>query len=406
MQLFEQDEVFFNFKINIKMQTKFETKKIRYASADTSEKIYQEIKDRAADYFNENNLPKHATKLMFFKSLTLLAVIELGYFSLSQVNSVGSLFGVYFILTFAMLLLSINLGHDAAHRAVTGNRKLDNFIFQSVFAMQGLSGYFWQMRHNYSHHSLPNVVEHDTDMEMTDLVLMEVDIEKKQWFHRYQHIYAPFLYAFTSFYLLFIQDFKFFIYPEQANLTFTKAPLIEWVKMIFSKIMYFVTMFGLPLYFTDIPFLQILTAWVIVHMILSIFVTFTFFISHHVEELEYIEADKSSGQNVIADSWIRHQIVTTIDFNPDSAVANFIFGGFNIHVAHHVFPEASHEHYTALTRIIRDVLEEKGVGDWYKSFTFFEGCRSHLRLLKNVSEQLFANEIERDFEIFDEPLFI
>jgi fatty acid desaturase len=70
--------------------------------------------------------------------------------------------------------------------------------------------------------------------------------------------------------------------------------------------------------------------------------------SHHVTELDYVNSNPQ--QQLVADSWIHHQITTTIDFNPESRFANFIFGGFNIYVAHHVFPKVSHEHYPSLTQ--------------------------------------------------------
>ncbi len=368
----------------------FESKKIRYASADTPELIYKQIRQGADSYFKENRLPKHATVFMAYKAAILVALIVGGYWSLTQLETFNGALAAYFLLTFPSLILSINLGHDAAHHAVTGNKRIDDFIFQAIFALQGLSGYVWQVRHNYSHHVLPNVREHDSDMELTDAILLEPDAEKVKWYHRYQHIYAPILYTGVSFQLLFIQDFKFFLKKDQANLHFGRIPLIEWVKMLSFKVLYFGIVFGLPWAFGDLPFWQVLAAWALVHMAVSVFVAFTFFISHHVTELNYVGSGES--HDLVFDSWIHHQITTTIDFEENSAFANFLFGGFNLHVAHHVFPEISHEHYPAMTIMIRDVLAKNNASDWYKSFTFTEGCLSHLQHLKNVAERAFAGE--------------
>ncbi|MEN9611226.1 MAG: hypothetical protein RLZZ628_2040 [Bacteroidota bacterium] len=373
----------------------FEVKKIRYESSDTPEQIYRKIRQGAEQYFVQTGLPKHATVFMAYKMCILVTCIGFGYYFLTQANRFPTLFLAYFLLTFASLLLSINLGHDAAHHAVTGNSRIDNFIFQTIFALQGLSGYVWQIRHNYSHHVLPNVMEHDSDMEMTHLILLEPDPAKAKWYHAYQHIYAPFLYTFVSLQLLFVQDFKLFLQKDQANLHLGKIPVIEWVKMIGFKVLYFAITFGLPFIFCATPMWEVVVAWLLVHAIVSVFVAFTFFISHHVTELEYIEPNQE--QHIVADSWIRHQITTTIDFNPESRIANFIFGGFNIHVAHHVFPEVSHEHYPALTKIIRTILAEHGLDDWYKSYTFRQGCVSHLRHLKNITKTLKINQ-QHDFD--------
>jgi linoleoyl-CoA desaturase len=376
----------------------FETKKIRYASSDTPDLIYKQIRQAADTYFTEKGLPKHATVFMAYKAAVLLTFIIGGYWSLTQIETFSGAVAAFFLLTFSSLILSINLGHDAAHHAVTGDKRTDDLIFQTIFALQGLSGYVWQVRHNYSHHVLPNVKEHDSDMEITKLLLMEPDVEEVRWYHRFQHIYAPILYTFVSFHLLFVQDFKFFTQPDQANLHFGKIPLIEWVKMIGFKFLYFGLTFGLPFVFSPLDFTSVLAAWAIVHMAISVFVAFTFFISHHVTELDYVDSD--AEKTLVSDSWIHHQIVTTIDFEPDNRFADFVFGGFNLHVAHHVFPEVSHEHYPALTKIIRTVLAKNNASDWYKSFSFREGCASHLQHLKNIAGRAFSREQadERDFE--------
>ena len=382
--------------------SQFETKKIRYASSDSPQQIYKQIRERADTYFKNHKLNKHATYFMAVKALILCALIVTGYYSLTQISTFSDALGAFFLLTFASLILSINLGHDAAHHAVTGNQRVDDWIFQTIFALQGLSGYVWQIRHNYSHHVLPNVKEHDSDMEITSLVLLEPVAEKAQWYHRYQHIYASFLYCFVSFHLLFIQDFKFFTMQEQANLYFERIPTIEWVKMLSFKILYFSLAFGLPMYFGELALWQVVAAWALVHAVVSVFVAYTFFISHHVTELDYV--DSGATHDLVSDSWIHHQISTTIDFEPNNPFAHFLFGGFNLHVAHHVFPEVSHEHYPALTRLIREVLAENGCSDWYKSFSFTEGCASHLRHLKNIAQKAFEEEPEPELVTEPTPL--
>ena len=374
----------------------FESKKIRYASADTPNLIYKQIRQGAEKYFTENKLPKHATAFMAYKVAALVVLIIAGYWSLTQLETFSGALAAYFLLSFTSLILSINLGHDAAHHAVTGNKRTDDFIFQTIFALQGLSGYVWQVRHNYSHHVLPNVKEHDTDLEITNLILFEPNTEIARWYHRYQHIYAPFLYAFTSFHLLFVQDFKFFLEKDHANLHFGRIPVIEWVKMLSFKVLYLGLTFGLPMAFGSLDFLQVVAAWALIHMSVSVFVAFTFFISHHVTELDYVGS--GANHDLISDSWIHHQITTTIDFEPDNAFANFLFGGFNLHVAHNVFPEISHEHYPAMTRMIRQVLADNNASDWYKSFSFTEGCASHIQHLKNIAEKAFADDTQEEID--------
>ena len=107
-------------------------------------------------------------------------------------------------------------------------------------------------------------------------------------------------------------------------------------------------------------------------------------------EADYSQPEPSN--KMVADSWVHHQIVTTIDFLPESPLANFIFAGFNLHTAHHIFPEVSHVHLPALTRIIKETIEENGL-DWYKSYSFIDGVKSHFKKLKKNGEDHFEPEL-------------
>jgi linoleoyl-CoA desaturase len=362
------------------MQNKFETKQIRYESADTADKIYRQIRERSEAYFNENGISKFADRNFTIKIIVSILVAVLAYTLMLTATNFWILTINFIVFGFAAMLISINLGHDAAHTAVTGNKRIDDNLFRLVFSIQGLSGYLWQIRHNHSHHVLPNVYEHDSDMELGGLILFDSN-EGVKWFHKYQHIYAPILYIFATLVLFLYQDYEMLDRRKHGNLLINKIPLLEWIKFFVAKIIHITLYLGIPIVYCTQSWSAILLAYFAMHFTVSFFMMFTFVISHHVMEVDYIEPEHES--TLIGDAWIRHQIVTTIDFNENSRAANFIFGGFNLHVAHHVFPEINHTHYPALTAIIKDVLKENNL-DWYKSFSFFDGCRSHIKHLKRV----------------------
>ena len=361
-------------------------RKLKYESKDVPDQIFRQIKTKTDRYFALTHSSKNGNKLLGLKIGALVGVIALSYFALIHSTSFFSLFFSYLFFAGSFLLLGINIGHDAAHHCFTGNKKLDDFFFQLIFGLQGLCGYFWQKRHNESHHIYPNIPDYDSDLEMTGLLLLNPNQETK-FFHKYQHLYAPFLYMLFSLVWIFYQDFEMFFIKDQANLKFEVTPAIEWVKLVFIKLNYIILFLVLPIYFSTLPLETILIAYFLMNFVLSLFLAFTFFISHHVLETVYSTPDKH--KNVLNNSWVRHQIITTVDFNEESRMANFIFGGFNNHVAHHLFPEISHIHYPVITRIIKDTLKENNL-DWYKSFSFFYGVRSHLRHLKVTARTIIA----------------
>jgi len=367
-----------------------EKKKLKYKSKDSPTSIFKQIRLKSDSYFATQTAQKNANFALWFKFLILSLFIIGAYFSIIYANSFIVLLFSYLAFGGSFLILGINIGHDAAHHCVTGKSKTDNNIFTIIFGLQGLSGYMWQIRHNFSHHIFPNIYESDVDMELSEFILLNTN-QKPRWFHEYQHIYAPFMYLFFSLAWIFVQDFKLLNKKKQANLTFKTIPFMEWVKLIAFKIIYISFFLVIPYMSTSFSIWTVLSAFIIMHFCLSLFLSFTFFISHHVTEVDYFESDEISES--VDSSWLKHQIITTIDFNPDSRFAHFLFGGFNLHIAHHIFPDVSHIHYPALTKIIRETLEENNV-TWYKSFTFFEGVRSHIAHLKLSAKNIIQKQSE------------
>src|ERR1035437_652475 len=365
-----------------------EKKHLKYQSKDSPDHIFKQIRVKVDNYFAANKFHKYGNLFIWLKFAVLVILLAVAYYSLLHSHSFPQLLISYIFFGWIFLIIGINIGHDAAHGCITGNKKVDNFIFQLIFGLQGLGGYMWQIRHNGSHHIFPNVYDNDTDLEMSPLVILNPK-QKVHPFHKYQHIYAPFLYMFFSLIWIFYEDFIFLLRTDVANLKKVKVPAIEWMKLFFLKIIYIFMFLVLPFMSNSMPFITIIAAFFIMHFVISLFLAFTFFMSHHVMEVGYVHAEEKD--HMIANSWLSHQITTTIDFNPESKIANFLFGGFNTHIAHHIFPDVSHIHYPALTKIIRETLEENHV-TWYKSFTFFRGISSHLRHLKKTAEDILAEK--------------
>ncbi|MCX6181629.1 MAG: acyl-CoA desaturase [Bacteroidetes bacterium] len=367
----------------------FEKKKMKYESKDTSDHIFKQIRERSEKYFASQKDGKNANSLLWFKFISMMVVAAVAYYGILHSSSFLLLTLCYIVTATALLIVGINIGHDAAHHCVTGNKKVDDFIFEMVFGINGMSGYFWQMRHNHSHHIFPNVFNYDSDLEITNLLLLHPE-QKKYKIHKYQHIYASVLYMFSSLIWILFVDFTFFYRKDHANLKFKHVPFYELLKVILLKIVYFINFIIIPFYLTDFGIFEIVGAFIIMHLLVSLALTYTFFISHHVTEVPYVHADETN--KVVHDTWTRHQVITTIDFHPDSPTANFIFGGFNLHIAHHLFPEVCHTHYPELTLIIKDVLEKNNAADWYKSFTFMEGVVSHIKHLKITADDILAEK--------------
>ncbi len=357
----------------------------KYISKDSPDFILKQIKEKADGYFLTHNYTKNGNGYLVLKFIAQLLLVAVSVYWVFHASTPLFLCLAYISAGFTLLVLGINFGHDGAHGCLTGNKKFDGTLFQLIYAIQGLGGYMWQIRHNSAHHIFPNVYDRDSDLEMSPLILLNPKQTSKP-IHKYQHIYAPFLYVFVTLIWIFVEDFVILIRKDSANAKIKKIPTIEWVKIVAIKLIYLLNFIVLPVLTTKFGWMDVIVAFFVMHFVVSVFLTFTFFISHHIQEISYVRANEDT--HVIENSWLSHQINTTIDFHPKSYIAHFIFGGFNTHIAHHIFPEICHIHYPTLTQIIKETLEENKVGHWYKSFTFLQGMRSHILHLKRTAHEI------------------
>lgn len=283
------------------------------------------------------------------------------------------IFVVYGILS---ILFAFNFAHDFSHNTVFSNKKWNDWGFIFIYALTGAHAEAWKYRHVHSHHFAPNVKDYDSDLKITSLIRVEPDSSHK-WFHGYQHFYAPFLYTTYSLFWVFVKDFMLYLfdkeYPKQKTFAYH---LSFWLQKIFylSYILIF------PLLFSYQSWQVIFIAFLCMHLIQSLFLLFTFFMTHHVEDMSYPATDVDGH---ITTSWMMNQITSSNDFYPFSPLANFIFGGFNNHIAHHLFPHIHHAHYPYLNRILYKILQENTIEP--HTTTYWGGIISHLRHLKQLS---------------------
>jgi linoleoyl-CoA desaturase len=119
------------------------------------------------------------------------------------------------------------------------------------------------------------------------------------------------------------------------------------------------------------------------HAVQSVFLLLTFFITHHVESTSYFDTDRDGR---IEASWFANQVLSSNDFYPFSAAANFVFGGFNNHVAHHLFPQTASVHYPRLSRMLYRILEDEQ-GLIPNQTGYLDGAVSHLRHLRKMGRR-------------------
>lgn len=311
------------------------------------------------------------TKFVFYFSLsaffyTLLYTIQ---------NPIYFVF-CFILFGFSVLLFAFNFAHDFSHNTIFKTKKLNNLCFISIYTIVGAHAEAWKQRHINSHHYAPNVEDYDSDLKITKLIRV-IPNSKHIWFHRFQHLYAPLAYTTYSLFWIFIKDFiLLFSTDEYAGHKNIKYHLSFWIQ----KSVYVSYIIILPVAFTQQNWMIVLTGFFLMHLFQSLFLLFTFFMTHHVETTQYPTTDENG---YIRTSWMMNQIKSSNDMHPFSETANFVLGGFNNHIAHHLFPHYHHIHYPKINRILYDILKSNGITP--NETTYWGGLVSHLKLLKRMS---------------------
>ena len=179
--------------------------KIVYTSQNYAD-FAKVLKKRVETYFQDNGFSKKCNNLMILKSIFYLG----GYVTLYCLLIFGG-FSEWGMLSLALLLgfftsgIGFNVGHDAVHGAYSAN-PLVNKVMSFSFDLIGACSYTWKVRHNALHHINTNIIGADGDLESMPLLRLCLKPGRKP-IHRFQHIYAPFLYGFVTVVWVFKKDY-------------------------------------------------------------------------------------------------------------------------------------------------------------------------------------------------------
>lgn len=305
--------------------------------------IYQEVEEQLAVNKNQFRM-KIWVKFIFYISLSTVS-----YGTLYTLEHPLAFSCCFILFGLMVLLFAFNFSHDCSHNTVFKSKKINHLCFTFIYTLVGAHAEAWKQRHVNSHHYAPNVADYDSDLSITSLIRV-IPNSEHHWYHRYQHWYALFAYMTYSLFWIFIKDFVILFSSD----SFTKKKNIGYHLSFWTqKIVYLSYLLVLPILFSKQSWGVVLSSFVVMHLIQSLFLLLTFFMTHHVKNTEYPTTDENG---YIRTSWLMNQIKSSNDMHPFSETANFILGGFNNHIAHHLFPHYHHIYYPKLNKVLYEVL--------------------------------------------------
>ncbi len=345
------------------------TQRIRFDPLGTG--FHAEVKRRVDAFFEDGAAARTADSAMVGKTVFwFVALAALYGLLLGDVlpGPLGWVACAAFGFTFAVV--GFNVGHDALHGAYSRRAWL-NRVLGWTFQGFGTASYTWTIAHNVVHHTWTNIPGHDTDLDPGLWMRFHASAPHGSA-HRFQHLYAWGLYCFTTLVWVFQKDFVQVLSKDPR--TGRRAPLLGVASVLVSKLSHAVFFIGLPILVVDRPLWQIAIGYLLMHFAAGLTLAVVFQLAHVVEGT--LAPDGPAG-----DAWADHQMRTTSNFGRGSFLCQFVCGGLNHQVEHHLFPRICHVHYPAIAPIVERTAREFGL-PYLEHATFVGALASHARTLR------------------------
>jgi linoleoyl-CoA desaturase len=345
-------------------------------SASSFPKVLRYRLDR---FFADQDLTRKADRTMWVKIAVGLAVLAGTWIALYALRLDSWKFvALYLLGGIAQTFLLLNIAHDSNHNAIS-SRPFINKTLNYVFDLCGISSYMWRILHHRGHHSCINLHDEDDALSGRGIFRFTPHEPRAPW-HRFQHIYALFLYALFSLDYVFFRDFESFFFPSHEYLKRAKHSLREYAILGAGKAFYLTYMLVLPVMVLGKSPVLVAGAFLLVHLIVGLSVTLVFQTTHTVDST-YFPTNRGEFDN-----GVYHIFATTADYATENPLVGWLVGGLNHHIVHHLCPFVCHTHYAPLTRIVKETAGEFGV-PYRQHPTMARAIWHHLILLKRLGNE-------------------
>lgn len=344
-----------------------------------------EVKREVEGHFAKTGLSEKANFAMVVKTVVLVGVMFGSYLLILLTSwSAWAKLGLAVTMGFGMAGIGFAVAHDALHGAYS-HKTWINKLLGRFFDLVGANGYLWKITHNVIHHTYTNIEGIDEDLTVSPLLRLS-PASPLLPVHRWQHIYGLLAYAGSTLFWVFTKDFKYILQKNLGPYRDIKHPKGEIVNLIVFKLLYYTWALAIPLVILDLPWWQVLTGFVVMHLFAGFVLGVVFQLAHVVEGPEFPVPD---GNGRMGDAWVIHEMRTTADFARDNRALSWYVGGLNFQIEHHLFPKVCSVHYPAISSIVERVALKHGI-PYNAQPTLMSAVRSHLKMLKTFGPDAWA----------------
>lgn len=356
--------------------------RISFNTKDRPEFV-KELRSRVNTYFKENNISKNANTSMVIKTIAMISIYIVPYFLVifNVFTNPWLVLGLWILMGIGMAGIGFSIMHDANHGSYSKNQKVNKSLGYLINIIGG-SSVNWKIQHNVLHHTYTNIHNHDEDLNADPLMRFSPD-QKRRKAHKFQQLYAWFLYGLITISWSIKKDFiqleryKGKDLLKTQGITYKKA----FFRLVLAKIFYYSFILVLPMIFSSQAWWITLIFYFVMHFACGVLISVIFQLAHVVEDASF---PKPSETGTIENNWAVHQLYTTANFAKKNFLITWFVGGLNYQIEHHLFPNICHIHYRKISKIVKNTAREFQLP--YHESSFFGALASHTRLLTKLGK--------------------
>lgn len=323
---------------------------------NTATTFHADLKTRIKNHFSESGIKPTGDSGLYFKAIILVVAYIAVYTHL-----------VFFTPHWAFALLEcillgglasgigFNVMHDGAHGSFSRKGWVNELAGVSINFL-GANVFMWKTKHNVVHHSFTNIDEVDDDMNARPFLRLCPN-QRHLKIHKYQHYYFLFVYSLLYLYWVFVTDYKKYVTQKVGIMPIQKMTWKDHVSFWGFKLTHLILFIFIPIYFVGV--IPWLIGFLVFGFATGIFLSTVFQLAHSVEEASFPLPDKVTHK--LEDDWAVHQLKTTSNFATKNKALSWFIGGLNFQIEHHLFPNVSHIHYPAISKIIKETCREYNI---------------------------------------------
>jgi len=322
---------------------------------------------------------RYGSSRLYLKTAVLFLWAGASYAGLLASNHWWQALPLAVSMGLALASLGFNVGHDGNHGAGSPSKGA-NRTLGAAFDLLGGSSFVWRFKHNVLHHSYPNVVGLDDDIDLGPLCRMSRH-QAHLPFHRLQHLYMWLLYGLIIPKWHLWDDFAAVARGRVGDSPFARPRGADLALFIGGKLVFFGWALVIPALLH--PFWMVLLFYGIASYVQGVALSVVFQLAHSNDETESFVPEETG--TATGKEWAIHQVETTANFARHNRLLSWYVGGLNHQIEHHLFPRISHVHLPAISDVVEQVCKKHGVR--YRAHPTMTGAiASHYRWLRDLGK--------------------